>query len=180
MEEKQQDIHPIVVEGEDLAMCRMQAIAALNASPCKECPDDPASPLYKRKLKKPVISWLRIVLHIVVSLIIATGVGFLLAYLFRRSESDFWYDNASGMAAAFGGFLLLCYIVFSLKRITICCIRLYQYFAPEHIRMNCRFEPSCSDYAILSLQKYGFFRGVKKSIARLKRCRPPHGGYDEP
>ena len=35
-------------------------------------------------------------------------------------------------------------------------ILLYQYFAPQKIRDACRFEPSCSNYAILALRKYGF------------------------
>ena len=34
----------------------------------------------------------------------------------------------------------------------------------------CRFYPSCSNYAILALQKYGFFKGGLLSINRIKRC----------
>ena len=34
----------------------------------------------------------------------------------------------------------------------------------------CRFYPSCSNYAIIALQKYGFFKGMKLSINRIKRC----------
>lgn len=34
----------------------------------------------------------------------------------------------------------------------------------------CRFYPSCSDYAILAIQKYGFIKGWIKAINRIKRC----------
>ena len=36
----------------------------------------------------------------------------------------------------------------------------------------CRFYPSCSEYTILALEKYGFITGIKMSIDRIKRCNP--------
>ena len=36
----------------------------------------------------------------------------------------------------------------------------------------CRFYPSCSEYAILALEKYGVVKGIKLSIDRIKRCNP--------
>jgi len=36
----------------------------------------------------------------------------------------------------------------------------------------CRFYPSCSHYAIISLEMYGFIQGVKLMLGRLKRCNP--------
>ncbi len=59
-------------------------------------------------------------------------------------------------------------------------ILLYQYLAPVKIRNGCRFEPSCSNYAILALRKYGFLRGWKMAFNRLKRCKYPNGGVDHP
>nr|DAJ56311.1 MAG TPA: hemolytic domain protein [Bacteriophage sp.] len=59
-------------------------------------------------------------------------------------------------------------------------ILLYQYLAPAKIRNGCRFEPSCSNYAILALRKYGFLRGWKMAFNRLKRCKYPNGGDDYP
>lgn len=64
--------------------------------------------------------------------------------------------------------------------LSIVFIRFYQRVAPTRIRQSCRFEPSCSEYAILALQKYGFIQGWKKTIFRLKSCHPPNGGYDYP
>lgn len=44
---------------------------------------------------------------------------------------------------------------------------------------HCRFTPSCSQYAIDALTKYGFVRGAWKSIKRICRCNPWGGrGYD--
>lgn len=40
------------------------------------------------------------------------------------------------------------------------CVKLYQHYAPEVIRRRCRIMPSCSEYAILSLKKYGVILGL--------------------
>jgi len=75
---------------------------------------------------------------------------------------------------------LFVYTLFRLRRIIIWSIRVYQRYAPERIRLACVFVPSCSDYMILSLEKYGLIRGSIKGIKRLRRCRNPNGGEDYP
>ena len=46
---------------------------------------------------------------------------------------------------------------------------------------SCRFYPSCSQYSIIALQKYGLLKGVKLSFMRVLRCNPwTEGGVDEP
>jgi len=67
-----------------------------------------------------------------------------------------------------------------MKKILILLVRLYQKTAPTRIRNSCRFEPSCSEYMILSLQKYGVRKGLTKGLDRLKRCKIPNGGMDYP
>ena len=62
----------------------------------------------------------------------------------------------------------------------IWCVHLYQNKASDATRLKCVFEPSCSEYMILAVNKYGFFRGVYKGIRRLQRCHPPNGGKDYP
>lgn len=59
-------------------------------------------------------------------------------------------------------------------------ILFYQVIAPQKIRNSCRFEPSCSHYAILALKKYGFLKGWRMAFNRLGRCRYPNGGEDYP
>lgn len=59
-------------------------------------------------------------------------------------------------------------------------INLYQRTASTRVRRSCRFEPSCSNYMIESINKYGTILGLGKGINRLIRCRPPNGGVDKP
>lgn len=37
-------------------------------------------------------------------------------------------------------------------------------------RVHCRFYPTCSEYAVLSIRKYGLLRGTQKTIRRLRKC----------
>lgn len=66
-----------------------------------------------------------------------------------------------------------------LKRFLVVLILWYQRVAPDRIRNSCRFEPSCSNYMILSIGKYGI-KGVWFGLSRLAKCRPPYGGVDYP
>ena len=59
-------------------------------------------------------------------------------------------------------------------------VRLYQRTAPPSIRGACRFTPTCSEYTICSVQAYGPVRGLLSGVSRLRRCRPPNGGADDP
>ena len=51
-------------------------------------------------------------------------------------------------------------------------------------RMKCRFEPSCSQYMILAIEKYGVIKGVLNGIKRLSKCNNRgdgmRGGFDYP
>lgn len=60
-------------------------------------------------------------------------------------------------------------------------VKLYQYLISPWLGRRCRFYPSCSQYFILSVQKFGLIRGFCKGTARICRCHPWHpGGYDPP
>ncbi|EGB0933350.1 TPA: membrane protein insertion efficiency factor YidD [Escherichia coli] len=67
-----------------------------------------------------------------------------------------------------------------MKFISIQAIFLYRRFAPQSVRGRCRYEPSCSTYAILCIRRFGAFRGWLLAIRRIRRCRPPNGGRDLP
>ncbi|MBR3864940.1 MAG: membrane protein insertion efficiency factor YidD [Clostridia bacterium] len=69
---------------------------------------------------------------------------------------------------------------FLTKRLAIGLVLFYKAFAPLSVRSECRFEPTCSTYMIMAIQKYGLIIGVIKGIKRLLRCRPPNGGIDYP
>ena len=66
------------------------------------------------------------------------------------------------------------------KRIIITLVRIYQRYAPASLRRACVFEPTCSQYMIMAVEKYGVFKGVAKGINRLSRCHDPNGGEDYP
>lgn len=74
-----------------------------------------------------------------------------------------------------------------MKKILIYVIKFYQKtISPDHGYFRfmfpngyCRFYPSCSEYSIQVLVKYGLIKGLSKSIYRILRCNPWNkGGYD--
>jgi putative membrane protein insertion efficiency factor len=67
-----------------------------------------------------------------------------------------------------------------LKNISIEFIQFYQRYLSKHIGGHCVFEPSCSEYAKLAIQKYGFIYGWLNTLKRIARCSPSNGGYDFP
>lgn len=67
-----------------------------------------------------------------------------------------------------------------MKTILVKLIKFYQRKAPKQLRASCRFEPSCSNYGILAINKYGSFKGSIMTIKRIFRCRKPNGGVEYP
>jgi putative membrane protein insertion efficiency factor len=68
-----------------------------------------------------------------------------------------------------------------LARLLVLLIRLYQRTLSRLIGNVCRFEPSCSRYAMACIEQHGALRGSLLSIVRLCKCHPFHpGGYDPP
>ena len=66
-----------------------------------------------------------------------------------------------------------------MRTILILLIQAYRYTLSPLLGVRCRFEPSCSLYAIEALRQHGIFRGGWLAAKRLGRCHPLHpGGYD--
>ncbi len=66
-----------------------------------------------------------------------------------------------------------------IKNILIILIRGYQKFLSPLLGKNCMFYPTCSQYAITALQKYGLLKGSFLAVKRILKCNPFHpGGYD--
>jgi len=58
-------------------------------------------------------------------------------------------------------------------------VRLYQLTLAGVLPPSCRFEPSCSHYAMEALRQHGAMRGTVLTVRRLLRCNPWGGmGYD--
>ncbi len=63
--------------------------------------------------------------------------------------------------------------------VLICLVRAYQLTIGRILPRVCRFEPTCSTYAIEALKEHGFFRGLALSLYRILRCNPLcNGGWD--
>jgi uncharacterized protein len=68
-----------------------------------------------------------------------------------------------------------------LSYILIQAMRFYQRAISPLLWSSCRFTPTCSQYMILAIEKYGPIRGVGKGVWRILRCHPFHpGGFDPP
>lgn len=60
-------------------------------------------------------------------------------------------------------------------------VRIYQWTLSPLIGRQCRFQPTCSNYFIACVEKYGAFWGAWRGIRRIGRCHPWNpGGYDPP
>ncbi|NWF77422.1 MAG: membrane protein insertion efficiency factor YidD [Chloroflexi bacterium] len=58
-------------------------------------------------------------------------------------------------------------------------IRWYQNTLSKGLPSVCRFQPTCSQYALEAIKKYGFLRGSWLAAKRIVRCNPfSEGGYD--
>ncbi len=67
-----------------------------------------------------------------------------------------------------------------MKKIMIFLINLYRkYISPLKRRPSCIYTPTCSQYAIEALEKYGVLKGSFLAVKRILRCHPfAKGGYD--
>ncbi|MET0442168.1 MAG: membrane protein insertion efficiency factor YidD [Casimicrobiaceae bacterium] len=66
-----------------------------------------------------------------------------------------------------------------MKTLLIAAVRVYQYALRPMLGANCRFYPSCSDYAREAIERHGALNGSWLATRRLCRCHPYHpGGFD--
>ena len=122
--------------------------------------DIPLPPLVQNPLNRPKISYKKPVIALLIYIAVLIGTFFV-----SWIASVLW---------------TVVYISIIIRRAAIWTIHLYQNKAPDKVRLRCVFEPSCSEYAILAIKKYGFVIGSIKTIGRLRRCHAPNGGRDYP
>lgn len=66
-----------------------------------------------------------------------------------------------------------------LKKVFTGFIRLYQMSISPYLGQNCRYTPTCSEYAVQALEKHGIIKGTWYSFKRIISCGPWGGhGYD--
>ena len=66
-----------------------------------------------------------------------------------------------------------------MNKILITMIRFYQKYLSPLKSTKCPYEPSCSNYGLEAIKKYGAFKGAILTLWRIIRCNPfSKGGYD--
>jgi putative membrane protein insertion efficiency factor len=67
------------------------------------------------------------------------------------------------------------------SRLAIAAIRCYQRYVSPVLGPRCRFQPTCSHYAVAVIRRDGVLRGGLRALWRILRCHPwSKGGYDPP
>ena len=70
-------------------------------------------------------------------------------------------------------------LAYAPRRLLATLIRGYQRLLSPALPPSCRFHPSCSQYALEAVTRYGALRGSWLAVRRLARCHPFHpGGFD--
>jgi putative membrane protein insertion efficiency factor len=65
------------------------------------------------------------------------------------------------------------------KLVALRLLRAYKWAISPMFPPACRYVPTCSEYAMEAVERYGALRGGRMALSRLLRCHPfAHGGYD--
>lgn len=65
------------------------------------------------------------------------------------------------------------------RLLAMCLIRCYQWIVSPFLGPCCRFHPSCSQYSLEAIGRFGVLRGTWLGVRRIARCHPWHpGGFD--
>lgn len=121
-----------------------------------------------RPLERPKLKWSKVLGILIGVEILVSSLSYALS-LWRGTFLIYYIPGN-----------LLCFISTG-KQILIGIVKLYQRYAPEETRRKCLYKPTCSEYAILALKKYGLVKGLYKIYIRLfKTCRGIEYSIDYP
>jgi len=67
-----------------------------------------------------------------------------------------------------------------MRKLLTLIIRAYQYLLSPFVGQHCRFHPTCSEYAITAVNRFGVLRGGWLAIRRISRCHPWQAGGVDP
>jgi putative component of membrane protein insertase Oxa1/YidC/SpoIIIJ protein YidD len=116
-----------------------------------------------------------IIILVTVLLALILNYGFYTFGLFTQLPIEiqkFQIENPKLFFLLFtAGLGVLAFLMF-LRKILIGIVELYQHYASEDVRRRCLFKPTCSEYTILAIKKYGVIIGLYKAYIRIfKKCR---------
>lgn len=119
-------------------------------------------------LSRPPIKWGNVVLAIILFEVV---IYILVRVLSLSANSFFLFEEVVHiMALLLGGRVILRFVV-----------KVYQRYAPESLRRQCTCMPTCSEYALLALQKYYWPKALKLIIRRIVHtCQQPGYKIDYP
>ncbi|HYQ48305.1 MAG TPA: membrane protein insertion efficiency factor YidD [Thermodesulfovibrionales bacterium] len=67
-----------------------------------------------------------------------------------------------------------------MKKLLIATIKTYKYAVSPMLPSSCRFTPTCSEYAMDAITKYGAVKGTSLAALRILKCNPFHEGGCDP
>ena len=134
-----------------------------------------------RKILRPNTSLKKLLIIIVITEGLIVITSFILHYLFYKEDAFIFLPEIvlkikNEGSVFFFVFVFLCInaivIFLGAKFFLIEMVKLYQRYATEDVRRRCLFKPTCSEYSVISLQKYGVIIGLYKTYIRVfKKCR---------
>lgn len=132
----------------------------------------------ERELYRPDLTIGNLLLKISLVIAITFASAFLLFNVLTKTisfsssfERELNENHTYYFFLFFSSFLFAVFLAF-LKRFIIELIRIYQHYAPDEVRRRCLFMPTCSEYSIIALEKYGVIFGLYKAYIRIfKKCR---------
>ena len=128
------------------------------------------------KLYRPKISFVKAGLTALMWIAGTALVSFLISLIFRKTGFLGFSEYSSWQAFIRVYWVAqLLVLLATLRFILIWFVRIYQHYAKSETRLRCVFTPSCSEYAILALKKYGALIGSIKTLDRLSRCGSERG-----
>ncbi len=66
-----------------------------------------------------------------------------------------------------------------MKKILLLLIKFYRKNISPHTPPKCKYSPTCSEYGLIAIERFGAFKGTLMTIWRILRCNPfSKGGYD--
>jgi putative component of membrane protein insertase Oxa1/YidC/SpoIIIJ protein YidD len=127
---------------------------------CEEMPDQKEQDLVweycqKRVLFRPDTTIKQVLKHTTIFIFVVSGIAVIIFLL-----TNFSLPFVLVICSLLG-------LIIRSKKIIIELVKIYQHYAPDDVRRKCLLMPTCSEYMILAVQKYGTFRGIYKGIYRL-------------
>ena len=67
-----------------------------------------------------------------------------------------------------------------MRVVVLAMLRFYKRVISPWLPVACRFQPTCSEYAMQAVQRYGAIKGTRLAVLRLLRCHPWGGAGEDP